>query len=208
MRWTSRGELTSPIRGSVAVIVSPSLADSRFVSLPALPAADDEANTISRLYASGVILRGGDADSLGVSAAMAGSEMMHFAGHAILDDAQPWRSVLALKPRGLTASAVAQMDLHRMRLAVLSACETMRSPDDATGGFAGLTDAFMAAGAGGVIGSLWRVGDEDAASLMKTFHRAFYRSGDAAQSLRGAQLALLQAHRPPGAWAAFRYAGR
>jgi CHAT domain-containing protein len=88
----------------------------------------------------------------------------------------------------------------------------MRTPEKASGGFTGLTDAFLAAGAQGVVGALWRVGDRPTAELMRLFHGAFSESGDAVTALATAQVALLRSTdkslQSPAAWGAFRYAGR
>ncbi len=128
-------------------------------------------------------------------------------GHAVFDDAQPWRSALAVKPRGLTANAISTLDLHGVRLVVLSACETMRAPDQRGSGFAGLSDAFLAAGAGGVIGSLWRVNDSTAVTLMLRFHEEYRTRRDAAGALQKAQQAAIREGVSPSGWAAFRYYG-
>jgi CHAT domain-containing protein len=69
----------------------------------------------------------------------------------------------------------------------------------------------LAAGAGGVVGSLWDVNDSRTQHLMVTFHRAYIDSNDAPAALREAQLAMMNSHDPelrsPATWAAFRYAG-
>jgi CHAT domain-containing protein len=103
------------------------------------------------------------------------------------------------------------MDLKGLCLVVLSACETIRSRRGTSGGFAGLSGAFLSAGAAGVVGSLWRVNDRLTQALMSEFHGAYRHSTDGAGALREAQLRLLNstdsALRSPAAWAAFRYAG-
>ncbi|HEV3053004.1 MAG TPA: CHAT domain-containing protein, partial [Longimicrobium sp.] len=79
------------------------------------------------------------------------------------------------------------------------------------GGFAGLSGALLAAGAGGVVESLWQVSDQLTPPLMREFHRAYGDSGDPAHALRAAQLAMLaksdSLQRSPAAWAGFRYTG-
>jgi CHAT domain-containing protein len=60
----------------------------------------------------------------------------------------------------LTADAIAKLDLRRMNLAVLSACET--GLGDVAGGesVCGLPRAFPIAGTRNVVASLWKVEDE------------------------------------------------
>jgi CHAT domain-containing protein len=134
----------------------------------------------------------------------------------VFDDARPERSYLVLA-RGadgrtrLTADEIEHLDLRGVRLVVLSACQTQRAVGGRAGGFAGLSGAMLAAGAGGVVGSLWRVDDALTRALMTEFHRAYRASPDGSAALRAAQLRLLQspdpALRSPAAWAGFRYSG-
>jgi len=111
----------------------------------------------------------------------------------------------------LTAAALAEMDLGRVRLVVLSACETLRAGRGRAGGFAGFAGALVGAGAQGVLGSLWRVDDELTGPFMAAFHARYRETGDAPRALRDAQLRMLKsadrALRSPAAWAGFRYAG-
>lgn len=167
-------------------------------------------------YRSALVLPDTAAREPAVVRAMGGTSVVHFAGHAVFDDVRPSRSYLVLAAGGgdgrLTASELGEQDLSRARLVVLSACQTHRSGLGRSGGFAGLSGAMLSAGAGGVIGSLWRVDDGFTRELMAAFHPAYLRSGDAAVALRQAQLQLLRSPNPalrsPAAWAGFRYTGR
>jgi len=72
----------------------------------------------------------------------------------------------------------------------------------------GLARSFLAAGASGVVMSLWRISDDqDTASLMVDFHRRLVASGDPARSLRGAMLGAIERGRDPRSWAGFLYTG-
>jgi CHAT domain-containing protein len=63
-----------------------------------------------------------------------------------------------------------------------------------------------------VLGSLWRIDDQHARSVMDAFHRRYRLHEDGPRALREAQLQMLQspdpALRSPAAWAGYRYAGR
>jgi CHAT domain-containing protein len=111
----------------------------------------------------------------------------------------------------MTAAELGARDLSHVRLVVLAACETLRARDGSSAGFAGFAGALLAAGAGGVVGSLWRVDEERTNALMEEFHAAYRRSWDGDGALRQAQLALLGSDDPalssPSAWAGFRFAG-
>jgi CHAT domain-containing protein len=72
-----------------------------------------------------------------------------------------------------------------------------------------LAEAFLAAGAGGVIGSLWAVDDAGIIRLMTRLHRELAGGRPPAEALRIAQLAALhQPAVPASTWAAFRYLTR
>jgi CHAT domain-containing protein len=207
-----------PGRGPVSLVADPAFDARAFPGLQPLPGAAAEVTTLTRLYPRAGVLAGPRADAAAVREAFRGGGLVHFAGHAVFDDARPERSFLVVAPgRGggaegrLTAGEIEDMQLGSLRLVVLSACQTSRGRAGRSGGFAGLAGAFLAAGAGGVVGSLWRVEDRQTRVLMEAFHDAYRASGDGAAALRQAQLRLLRsgeaALRSPAAWAGFRYAG-
>ncbi len=200
---------TAPASPHRALFVANPATDNRtFANLAPLPSADEEARAVAALYPSSRLLTSVSADSGAIARALEESDLFHFAGHAVLDDVEPNRSYLAVGSRGLTAGSIAEWKLPHVGLVVLSACETMRSAQQSSGGFFGLTDAFLAAGARGVIGSSWRIEDGATRRLMENFHRAYARSGDAARSLRDAQLSMIRTGvGSPSAWAGFRYVG-
>jgi CHAT domain-containing protein len=202
-----------PAQATRALFVADPLLDGTpFSSLAPLPGAAMEVAQTSRAYPGAKVMSGAAVDSATLVAAMPRHDVIHFAGHAVFDPRRPERSVLAVAPHGVDGAVVSALDLRRVRLVVLSACETARGADRDGGGFGGLAEAFLNAGAGGVIGSLWSVDDAATAALMSELHRRFTRSGDAAAALRDAQLAALRsndaARRAPGLWAGFQYAGK
>ncbi|SOD03323.1 CHAT domain-containing protein [bacterium JGI 053] len=182
-----------------------------------LPGAAAEVRALGALYPGAPVLAGTAASRGALEAGLRGAGLLHYAGHAVADDAQPDASFLLLA-RGaagedrFTAAEIERLDLRGVRLVVLSACETQRAGLGRSGGFAGLSGAFLSAGSGGVVGSLWRIDDGSAVAVMTAFHRAYHGSADAARALRDAQVQLIRSPDPwlrsPAAWAAFRYAGR
>ncbi|MFO0879789.1 MAG: CHAT domain-containing tetratricopeptide repeat protein [Gemmataceae bacterium] len=100
--------------------------------------------------------------------------------------------------RGIvTAEAIVGLDLRKMHLAVLSACETGLGETAGGEGVFGLTRAFHVAGCKNVVASLWKVDDEPTAALMSLFYRQLWQSKEPigpAEALRRAQLAML--HNP------------
>jgi CHAT domain-containing protein/tetratricopeptide (TPR) repeat protein len=199
------------------VVADPAIDPGAFPELQPLTGAFREAATVANTYPGARVLAGRAASAAALRAAFERGGIAHFAGHAVFDDARPERSFLVVAGRGrgpssrLTAAEIERMDLRRLRLVVLSACQTARAQAGRSGGFAGLAGAFLAAGAGGVVGSLWQVDDGNTRALMERFHEEYLRSGDGAEALRQAQLSMLHSGdaelRAPSAWAGFRYAG-
>lgn len=72
----------------------------------------------------------------------------------------------------LTAREATELDLRGARLVVLSACDTARGVAVAGEGLVGLVQAFRAAGARSVVGSLWPVDDAVTAELMPRLYDA------------------------------------
>lgn len=90
----------------------------------------------------------------------------------------------------------------------LSACETGLGKVSRGDEIWGFTRTFFAAGARGVVVSLWSVGDVSTAQLMQKFYSGL-RTDSAQQALRTAQLDLLRSaeHTHPFFWAAFKIEG-
>ena len=97
-------------------------------------------------------------------------------------------------------------------LVTLSACDTALGKEFAGEGILGLSRAFQYAGARSVLASLWGVGDQHTAELMKRFYRYLKAGRSKDEALRGAQLDLLRSAADPTAahpfyWAAFQVIG-
>jgi CHAT domain-containing protein/Tfp pilus assembly protein PilF len=92
----------------------------------------------------------------------------------------------------LTAEAIVGLDLRKMNLAVLSACESGLGESAGGEGVYGLVRAFHIAGTRNVAASLWKVDDEATAALMVLFYRHLWSKKPLppAEALRQAQLAL------------------
>jgi CHAT domain-containing protein len=91
----------------------------------------------------------------------------------------------------LHAYEIGRLDI-RAGLVVLSACSTALGKAAGGEGLIGLTHAFMSAGAGSVLATLWRVDDRSMASLMTRFYRVLRIPGaTATEALQKAQLQLI-----------------
>jgi CHAT domain-containing protein/Flp pilus assembly protein TadD len=126
----------------------------------------------------------------------------------------------------LTALEVAALDLTRVELAVLSACETGLGEQAGGEGLLGLQRAFQVAGARSVVASLWQVDDRATRRLMERFYDNWWsKKLSRLEALREAQLWMLregrqglrgldiegaeaaEARLPPVYWAAFVLSG-
>jgi len=183
------------------------IGDLSVEGLPALPGTLDETAGIQRLYPHAVRLTGAAFTHEAAVKALLEHQEVHFATHGLFEEQSPLFSALITAPaEGQTSrlSMYEVMDLNlKARLVILSACETNRG--QLTGGdeIAGLTRAFLQAGAENVVSSLWKVSDESTALLMESLH-AHLRAGEATPvALRHAELQVRRKFPQPFFWAAF-----
>jgi len=114
---------------------------------------------------------------------------------------------LKLADGQLSAVDIIGLDLPGA-LVTLSACETGRSVVAAGDEPLGLSRAFLYAGAGTLVQSLWRVEDDSTARLMARFYAALREGQTKGAALRAAQLSLLGGHGGhPYLWAPFQLIG-
>lgn len=141
--------------------------------------------------------------------------ILHFATHAVVDDARPELSGITLSlidENGRPQDGMVRLaDIYTMHinadLVVLSSCRTAVGKETRGEGAAGLARGFLNAGARGVVASLWRVDDQATAELMKLFYAGMLgpRHLSPPEALRRAQYAVanMPRWRAPYYWAAF-----
>lgn len=218
LRGARRRAGRTAVREPAVFVSDPAFDPGEHPEFERLAEAAGEVREIAAGYPRREVLSGAGANGATLRAVLPRAGLLHYAGHAVFDDERPERSYLLLAPAPggsapatLTADEIAQMDLGRLSLVVLAACQTVRTGPGRASGFTGLAGAFLAAGAGGALGSLWEVDDRLTRLLMVEFHRAYRSSGRGPEALRAAQLRLLrssdEALRSPATWASFRYAG-
>ena len=145
-------------------------------------------------------------------------DVLHFAGHTVVNASRPERSGLVLASDGAGTSALLSAgELYRrspgtLRVVVLSSCEGAAGRYVAGEGTLSVARAFLASGAEFVIASVWPVRDRDAGDLVGEVHRQLRQGHSPAQALRAAQVAALHSGTPavalPVAWAGFITLGK
>lgn len=139
--------------------------------------------------------------------------VLHFATHFVTAERDPARAniVLSLKSDGspelLTPADVAAW-FRAPQIVVLSGCDSGRGRIRRGAGLLGMTRAWIAAGAGSVIASLWPEPDSGG-ELFRHFY-IHLRAGDGpAEALRRAQVHAIQSGRVrPRDWAAYITIGK
>ena len=95
----------------------------------------------------------------------------HFCGHALSIVQDPLQSYLALEHDNLTLEEIFQLRTQGIRLAVLSACETIMPGDNLPEESISLASGFLLARSASVVASLWSVPDHATALLMMIFYQ-------------------------------------
>jgi CHAT domain-containing protein len=196
---------------SILVLTDPEFDQGMFPRLPRFPLAKAAGARIRQLYPSSEAYGGADVTRARFVERAGYHDVVHFAGHAVSTSESP-TSRLLLAPGAedtgvLYAHELLGLRFERTRLVVLAACTSASSwpaqPVDTTS----LAHGFLAAGVPTVVASLWSVDEAATAALFETFHRWLERTGDASQSLRQAQLELIESdvreRRFPSRWAPF-----
>lgn len=145
---------------------------ARSVPVTPLPLARAEAGAAAAGFAgSAVLLRGPDATVGDVVTALRRADVAHLACHGFADLAAPLDSGLLLADQAvLRLRDILALSL-RLRLAVLSACETSMPGTQLPDEVVALPTGLLQAGVAGVVASMWAVPDTATAMLMTEFYR-------------------------------------
>jgi CHAT domain-containing protein/tetratricopeptide (TPR) repeat protein len=180
-----------------------------------LPGSRQEVAAIGRLGWAGVrVLSGSQAGEDVFRRDAPTSRVIHLATYGVLNKSNPLFSYVELSPGG---SEDGRLEVHEVfglslaaDLVVLSACQTGLGSGalaDVPAGdeWVGLTRAFLHAGAGHVVATLWPVDDWGTAALIEQFYGAGNVTADPGHALAAAQRALLTspATAHPFYWAGF-----
>ncbi len=191
-------------------IGNPTFNSSRLRDLQTLPSAKKEVEEISKFYKNPIVLTEKDATKERFRENLKKAEIIHFAGHYVVDENSPMRSGLVLTGKdensNLANYEILGEKLSHIRLIILSACQTGGEQLSAGEGMIGASRAFLAAGVPLSVVSQWEVDSTATAKLMVDFHRfRKEKNYSTAEALRQAQIDMLRSeqYQAPYFWAAF-----
>ncbi len=227
LSWKGRRPAPAPI--PALALADPPLPGREKPAVPAAPAATDRAAAAA--FAAGIrlgplpyarqesravvrALGGGSVRRLGADASEAYLKstpllqfgILHFATHAVTDEANPDRSGVLLAPGApnqdglLQIREIVDLDLDG-RVVVLSACSSNTGALLRGEGVMSLARAFFQAGAHTVVASLWRLRDDETADFFARFYRHLGKGTSVAAALQAAQRDLIAGGAPAAAWA-------
>lgn len=197
-------------------IGNPRFDQSLLKELPNLASAEKEAREIAGFYPNSTVLVDKQATKEAFKSKLVESNIVHFAGHYVTDEASPLLSNFLVAGNGeasrLTNYELLENRLDNTKLIVLSACETNADGYLKGEGMIGAGRIFLASGVPLVIASQWKVDSDAATALMEKFH-LFRKTQkmDSATALQKAQIEMLSGENPafrqPFYWAAFSAIG-
>jgi CHAT domain-containing protein len=181
-------------------------------TLGRLPAAAEEALGVARYAQFATVLLGKAATATWLQRhPLTPYRIIHFATHAVVDDAVLGRTVLALAPGDGEDGLLRPEDLARLHLAadlvVLSGCRTARGVVLHGEGMQGFTGSLLEAGAKAVVVTWWPIADQGTLPIVEGLYRSLAAGRSVTAALQAAKLAALQRGASPREWAGFTLAG-
>lgn len=209
---------TSPHPEKLFAVGNPAFNREENQNLADLRSAQKEADQIAGIYPQSVKLTGKNAVKSAVLKNLGESEIFHFAGHFLANKTIPMHSKFLLagsknEPDGeLKVFEIAAQKNSKLKLAVLSACETGIEKYYNGEGAVGVARFFLAIGVPTTVASFWQVESNATADLMTDFHN--FRKNEKLPTIKALQRAQIKAIQSPNAathspffWAGFAGVG-
>jgi len=196
----------APFAGKISEDIHPDFA--------VLPASKSEADVLK-----GQQIIGREATKERFRASAGKYSVIHMATHALSNTDDPLQSFIAFYPEAradssfkLYAHEIYTMDLQKVSLAYLSACETARGKIAESEGPMSLARAFAYAGCPNLVTSLWKAEDQVSADIAQRFYGHLNSGQSIAQALQQARLDFLEEpqnaqFRHPAYWANLVFIG-
>jgi tetratricopeptide (TPR) repeat protein len=163
----------------------------------ALPETAQELDDVASLYAGARSLRGVEATFAAFLRASREARVIHLAGHTQSGGGE---TALVFAPdERVSWKGIASSALGRPSVVVLAACETLVRPSVRQSRALSIGQAFAAAGAREVVGTLAPIADAESRAIFRVFHRELSSGTPAPVALQRAQLDALAHHND--AWA-------
>lgn len=199
----SATEILSPSSHAL-VVVAPEVQELSFESLSEFL---EEGQDVAAFFTNSKTLSGSSAIRETVLRSLREAEIFHFVGHGIADVEHVG---LVLGPGALLSSNdFVNLRPKKLRLAVLSACETANGDGDSFSDINSIARTLAATGVPHIIASRWRVDATATGLLMHAFYSSLMAGKDPAESLReaSAKLRSLPQYQHPYYWASFSIFG-
>jgi CHAT domain-containing protein len=172
-----------------------------------LPHARREASDLRQRFRQAHLLVGTEATEHALKSSIAEPvKLLHIGAHAVVDWEHPERSAILLAPGDASEDGLLQtreiVDLSPgPHVVVLSACQSATGEVLEGEGPMSLARPFFVAGARAVLGSLWPLRDDEAATLFSDFYRHLAAGSTLAGALASARADRAAAGDPAAAWA-------
>ncbi len=214
IKCLEKNQLLAKYPNNILAIGNPSFNRKIFPNLSNLPASELEAEQISKFYSKSKLLLGPQATKTKFLALAKNYNLIHFAGHAIIDEQSPLYSQLVFardetkkQNSGLYAYELYKQRFSQTKLVVLAACKTANGHNFNNEGVANLARPFLASGVPTVVASLWNANDRASAELFTAFHKNLIKTSNIVEALQNAQLELINHSDPrfhsPQMWGTF-----
>jgi len=175
------------------------------LKLPALPGTREEIRRIANVLDDPMLLQDSTGTAASVIAALPDHPIIHLSGHARIDPERPSRSEFFLHPsdgrRSIDSHDLWNVTLRTGTVVVLAGCDTAAGARVSGEGSMSLARSFIAAGAAGVAGSLWRLDDDSVVPLLVDLHMELAGNRSLASALTSAQRRAIGQGIPPRVWA-------
>lgn len=197
------------VHGSLTAFGNPDVAPQY-----ALPGSEAEVKALAAVFPGTQLFMHADATKTRFEENAGKTSLIHVAAHAQADTIDPLYSRILLasengKVNFLEAHEVLGLNLDKVSLVTLSACESGLGRVADGDEVLGFTRSFLAAGASGLIVSLWPVSDDATKLLMSTLYDELAKGSDVQVAMQRAQLAVLRSKGMdhPFFWAPFNVIG-
>jgi CHAT domain-containing protein len=181
------------------VIGNPKFTKNNFPKLSYLEGAEEEAQSIGRLYVDSKLLIKEQATKKVFIENLTKYNVIHFAGHGLINQSN-LTSLLVLasetSSKDYYDEALFAYELYRYKflsteLVVLSACQTANGQNLKGEGVMNLARPFLAGGVPCVIANLWDANDVFSKELLVRFHKNFLNNENCLEALQQAQKSFI-----------------